>query len=317
MVHQNREKLMGKKFYPLCLFFPLVAVLSCASSAATVPGPESFYAGRSDFSLMAPGADLYINADVQSVRPILEVLALGGMTGAEIKDFLDMSDTLTAAVFRAETGRHFYAAASGRFPSVRGGVFLSNSRDWESRQSASGIPYWYSPQPGVSIFFNAKNAYLSDGDPFVPPPGVESPVALAELRKGAVLSGWMENPASAINRIAAAFGVPIEIPAERLVFAVFPLRDRANGTAKQSESYTAVMRLETPSPTQAKALVRIFIMAKAGLALADFSGNRDMEILARAFFSENPVEDGNALILKSSVMSGRDIALLFNTVAVY
>jgi hypothetical protein len=126
----------------------------------------------------------------------------------------------------------------------------------------------------------------------------------------------MENPASAINRIVAAFGVPIEIPAERLVFAVFPVKDTANRTG-QSESYTAVMRLETPSPTQAKALVRIFIMAKLGMALADFSQNRDMETLAKAFFSENPVEDGNALILKTSVMSGRDIALLFNTISVY
>jgi hypothetical protein len=266
---------------------------------------------------MAPGADLYISADVQSVRPILEVLALGGMTGAEIKDFLDMSDTLMAAIFRVETGRHFYAAAAGRFPSVRGGVFFSNSKDWESKQSASGIPYWYSQRSGLSVFLNAKNAYLSDGDPFVPSPGVESPPALAELRKGAVLSGWMEKPATAMNRIVAAFGVPIEIPAERLVFAVFPVRDTANRTARQSDSYTAVMRLETPSSTQAKALVRIFTMAKIGMALADFSENRDMETLAKAFFSENPVEDGNALILKTAVMSGRDIALLFNTISVY
>jgi hypothetical protein len=265
---------------------------------------------------MAPGADLYITADVPSTRPILEGLMLVGLTGAEIKDFLDISDTLTVSIFRRTTSPYFYAAASGKFPSARSGLFFSNSKDWERKQSASGIPYWYSQGSRLSVFLDSKNAYLSDGDPFVPPPGAESPAALAELRNGAVLSGWLENPASAINKIVAAFGVPIEIPAERLVFAVYPVVNTANKTAKASD-YTAVMRLETPSPTQAKALVRIFTMAKIGMALADFSQHQDMETLARAFFSDNPVEDGNALVLKTSVMNGRDIALLFNTISVY
>ncbi|MDR2663367.1 MAG: hypothetical protein LBC31_10275 [Treponema sp.] len=293
----------------------LVAVLAvwflAAAGCASLAGPEKYYAGRGDvFSLMAPGAELYVTAEVQAVRPILEGLLLGGMTGAELRDFLDMSDTLTAAVFEG-TGpadRHFYAAAAGNFPGVRGGLFFSASRDWEKKVSASGIEYWYSDKSRLSVFLNARNAYLSDGDPFVPPPGAESPPALEGLRQGAVLSGWMENPGSAINRIVAAFGVPIEIPSDRLVFSVYPAGD---------EEYAAVLRFETPTAAQAGALVRIFGLAKAGLALADFSEHPDMETLAEAFFAQAPRQDGNALILRTGVMSGGDLALLFNTISVY
>jgi hypothetical protein len=299
--------------YPgAALFAALTVCFFTAAGCASVPKPEDYYAGRRDvFSLMAPGAELYVNAEVQSVRPILEGLLLGGMTGAELKDFLDMSDTLTAAVFEG-TGseRHFYAAAHGNFPGVRGGLFFGVSRDWEKKVSAPGIEYWHSEKSRLSVFLSAKNAYLSDGDPFVPAPGAESPAALEGLRKGAVLSGWMENPSSAINRIVAGFGVPIEIPSDRLVFGVYPAGD-------DSEHYTAVLRFETLTAAQAGALVRIFALAKTGLALADFSGHPDMEILAGAFFAQAPLQDSNALILTTGVMSGRDLALLFNTISVY
>ncbi|MDR0448621.1 MAG: hypothetical protein LBH07_08120, partial [Treponema sp.] len=75
------------------LFFLLV-ICSCVSSPS-IPKPETYYKGRSGFSLMADGASLYITARVQSVRPILDSLELNGITGPEIKSFLDMSDVLT------------------------------------------------------------------------------------------------------------------------------------------------------------------------------------------------------------------------------
>ncbi|MDR1144070.1 MAG: hypothetical protein LBK77_07635 [Spirochaetaceae bacterium] len=311
MVCQTRKEILGK-LRNCAAGLALCFLAGCAS----VPRPENYYAGRKDtFALMAPGAELYITAEVRSVRPILEKLFLAGMTGADLKEFLDMSDTLTAAVFdEAGPARHFYAAAAGRFPGVRGGIFFGASRDWEKRVSAAGIDYWHSEKSRLSVFMGTKNAYFSDGDPFVPAPGAQSPPALEGLRRGSVLSGWMENPSSAINRIIAAFGLPIEIPANRLVFGVYPAGDAGEGL---EEYYTAVLRFETPTAAQAAALVRIFTMAKIGLETADFSGYRDMETLARAFFTENPVRDGNALVLTTGVMSGGDLALLFNVISLY
>ncbi|MDR0599151.1 MAG: hypothetical protein LBG84_03590 [Treponema sp.] len=261
---------------------------------------------------MPQGADLYISAEVKKARPILEGLSLGGVSGAGLGDFLDMTSTLTAAVFREEGragGRpRFYAAAAGKFPSARGGLFFGASRDWEKRVSAGGIGYWYSEKSGLAVFLGAKSAYLSHGDPFAPPPGAESPAALEELRKGAVLSGWLDNPAPAFKRIAAAFGIPLEIPARRLLFGVYP---------GKGEDYTAALTLETPSPIQAAALVRIFDLARRNIAGADFSSRPDLEALARALFAGVPRQEGAALILKTGTVSGRDLALLFNTISVY
>ena len=311
MVYQNYQSLIcGPRRKPLRfagygLFLALL--FSCAS---TPSAPETFYAGRSGFALMAEGADLYITADVQSSRPILDSLVLGGLKGSEIKSFLDMSDTLTAAIFPFPGERYFCAAASGRFPSGRGGFFFSTSKDWEKRTSSSGMSYWYSPQSRLSISLTSRFACLSDADPFIPPPGVQIPEALPALQRGSVLSGWVNNPAQALNRIIAAFEVPIEIPADRLLFAVYP-------ADKRNEKYNAVLRFETPTPTQAAALVRIFMLAKLGLALTDFSENKDMKTLAEALFFQTPRQDGSALILTTGTMNGSGLALLFNTISVY
>jgi len=292
------------------LIFALFSLLtaSCRTSPS-VPKPEDFYTGRSGFALMADGAELYITADVQSARPILDNIVLGGLSGAEIKRFLDMSDILTAAVFHSAK-RHFYAAAIGKFPSAAGGFFFSTSKDWEKRLSASGMPYWYSDQSRLSISLNSGAAYLSDTDPFVPPPGTRIPESLPALQKGAVLCGWMNNPSETFNRIIASFEVPIEIPADRLLFAVYP-----EGNSKTAQ-YTAALRFETPTPTQAAALARIFSLARMGLAGADFSGRENLKALAEALFSQDPKAEGNALILKTGTMKGRDLALLFNAILV-
>jgi hypothetical protein len=116
---QNCKKLRIY-FYFLLVFFLLAA---CTS----VPKPESFYKGRSGFSLMPEAAPLYIMAEVQPVRPVLDSLVIGGVSGAEIKKFLDMSDFITLAVYPNHGKRHFYAAATGKFPGAGGGLFFSAS----------------------------------------------------------------------------------------------------------------------------------------------------------------------------------------------
>jgi len=311
MVNQNYQKLkIFSGFFPL--FFLL---FSCASTPTT----EKFYKGRSGFGLMAEGASLYITADVQSVRPIVDALVLGGLSGSEIKQFLDMTDILTAAIFNSPGERHFYAAAAGNFPSGRVGYFFSTNKDWEKKVSASGLSYWHSARSGLSASISANKAYLSDRDPFVNAPGARVPEALPPMQKDSVLSGWMNNPSPAINRLIAALEVPIEIPAELLLFAVYREDDVKTAKSKKAEEqkYTALLRFETRASAQAAGLVTIFTMARMGIALADFSERREMEALAKAFFSRNPRQDGNALIIQTGTMNGKDLALLFNAISVY
>ena len=301
MAGKNSKKLKTAFCY-LCLFFLL---FSCASA----PKPDTFYKGRSGFGLMPEGASFYLMAEVQSVRPILDSLVFGGMSGAEIKDFLDMSDELTLAAFQNPGDRHFYAAAAGKFPNVGGGLFFSTSKDWEKKTSASGMPYWYSAKSMLSVSINARAAYLSDADPFVKGPGAKVPEALVAMQKGAVLSGWMNDPSGAIKKLIASFEIPIEIPAERFLFAIY--------SEDENNLYTATLRFEMASNTQAAGLVGIFSLARLGIAFADFSEHKEMETLAKAFFSRNPAQDGNALVLQTGKISGKDLALLFNIISVY
>jgi len=288
----------------LILLFAVFLVFACAS----VPKPDNFYQGRSGFALLADGGELYITAKVQSVRPILNSLALGGMSGAELKDFFDMSDIFTAVFFPPTDVWHFYAAASGNFPSTRGGIYFGSSKSWEKKTSASGLPYWYSPQSRLAVSLSSKMAYLSDTDPFVPPPGAQVPEALLPLQKGAVLSGWMNDPDRAFSKAAAIFPVPVTIPAKRMLFAVYP---------QPSGQYSTVLHLETQNPAQASALARVFALAKLALGTANFNGKSDMEILAKAFFSQTPKTEENVVIINTGVMEGKNLALLFNTFTVY
>jgi hypothetical protein len=309
-------------FAALCVLF-----VTCATS----PKPEAFYADRGDnFALMAPGADIYLTADVEATRPILEQLSFGGFGGGEISQFLGMTSSMTAALYNSGP-RRFLAAASGKYPSMRGGIFFSASKDWVKTKSASGIEYWHSDKSALSVYLGSSSAYVSDADPFVPAPGAESPAGLADLRAGAVLSGWMDKPGAPLSRVIAALGVPLQIPADRLVFGVYRaektaepggIRDSSGveKTSAETGSYQATLRLETPSETQAAALVRIFTMAKLASAFIDFSAmesGADLASLAAVFLSNVPERNGSVLTLKTGIMSGRDIALLFNTLSVY
>jgi hypothetical protein len=57
-------------------------------------------------------------------------------------------------------------------------------------------------------------------------------------------------------------------------------------------------------------------LVKIGIALADFSEREELRPLMEAFFSQNPTADGSALILDTGIMTGKDLALLFNAIAV-
>jgi hypothetical protein len=272
---------------------------------------------------MAPGADIYLTADVAAARPILDRLSLGGLEGGEISRFLDMTNSLTAALYGSGS-RRFLAAANGKYPSARGGIFFSASKDWTKAKSASGIEYWHSGKSALSVYLGPSAAYVSDADPFVSAPGAESPAGLEDIGTGAVLYGWMEKPDASLDRIIAAVGLPIRIPADRLLFGVYPAEtpeSPPSGEKKSAEndgSYRIALRLETPGETQAAALVRIFTMARRAMAFVDFSAmESDVAILAGIFLSGVPEQNGSALTLETGLMSGRDIALLFNTLSLY
>ncbi|MDR2768730.1 MAG: hypothetical protein LBB82_10445 [Treponema sp.] len=310
MVYKDRESLRPKGL-ALCsraLFaFLFVFFFSCKS----VPTPEKFYAGRTDpFTVTAEGAELYFAALLPAARPLIEKMTLGSISGAAAGDFIDHAGMIIAAVYPEHSPRRFIGAAQGKFPSARGGIYMSGSRDWEKAVSASGIEYWRSGASNLSLYLGARRVFFSDGDPFAPPPGAVSPAALDGLKRNAVLYGWLENAGESLDKIIASLGVPLSVPAQKLLFAVYP-------AGSEEDAYRAVLRLETPGVSQAMALTRILGMAAAGLAGADLSAYREFESVARALFGGSFEQSGDAVIITTMTLRSGELALLFTTLTLY
>jgi hypothetical protein len=103
-------------------------------------------------------------------------------------------------------------------------------------------------------------------------------------------------------------GIPIQIPADQLLFGVYPAG---------AGQYETVLRLETASASRARAVVNLFSMAQLFASSMDFSKSGALQSVAAAFFTNIPVQDDAALILRTGAMDAKDIALLFNTLSLY
>ncbi|MDR2181683.1 MAG: hypothetical protein LBN92_03280 [Treponema sp.] len=307
MAYQDRESVKRGRCFRALFAVLVVFFFSCKSA----PTPEQFYAGRTDpFAVTADGAELYFAALLPDARPIIEGMTLGNLSGAAAGDFIDHAGMIIAAVYPENSPRRFIVAASGQFPSARGGIYMSGSRDWEKAVSASGIEYWRSGASNLSLYLGARHVFLSDGDPFAPPPGAASPAALDGLKRNAVLYGWLENAGESLSTIIASLGVPLSIPAQKLLFAVYP-------AGPEEAAYRAVLRLETAGASPAMALTRILGMAAEGMAGTDFSGYREFESVVKALFGGNVEQSGDAVIITTMPLPAGELALLFTTLTLY
>jgi hypothetical protein len=168
---------------------------------------------------------------------------------------------------------------------------------------------------------------VSDGEPFSAAPGPEAPVALAELRRGAVLAGWVPDAAGygaelltrTLSRFAGGGKIPLQIPAEQLVFGVYKTVDQGE---TGEPVFEARLRVETPSVSHARALASILSMLRlfmAGGGAGDGSpgGESPLAVFGAALLSGPPVQDGSALVLRAPGLKAGDIALLFTMFSLY
>jgi hypothetical protein len=175
-----------------------------------------------------------------------------------------------------------------------------------------GDHYYHSPGYGFSVVLERNRALLSDQDPYAGEGGVTPPEKLAELRGDAILAGWMENPGPAVNRFLTGLGIPIQVPANRLQFAVHEAPAQEN-----IHRYTAAIRLETSSTTQAGALAALISMARMVMGGAKPTDAGGLMALAIVLFANPPVLDGQDLIVHTGEMGEGEIALLFSRFSLY
>ncbi|GHV69833.1 hypothetical protein AGMMS49928_14210 [Spirochaetia bacterium] len=287
--------------------FLAASLLILAVSCATKPkGPVTFDSG--DFALLAPGGSVYCAVNVAASRLILDNLSLEGINGRDMAQVLDRTDSAVAAFYPPESGRSFMAAARGRYSF--GTMFFSSASGWKKQKSVNGGSYWYSAARKISVSLKSRLAQISDRDPFLKAPGAEVPEGFALLTRNAAMAGWVNNAGEHLDRLFENLGIPLQIPAERLLFGIYAVSDEgAPGTG--APGYEAVVRLETPSAGHARGLVNLISMVGALAASAEGFP----EAIA-PFFAQRPQQDEAALIIRTGIMSEAQITLLFNLFSV-
>jgi hypothetical protein len=278
---------------------------SCASGPQKV---AALYGARADdFAALAPGGMAYLWVKLPESRPLLNLFLGENSGGKQTVEILDHTESAVAALYEASGGsaRRFLAAARGTYPNAN--LALALSAGWKKTKSPTGLSYWHSSQAGLSVALGAGQAFVSDGDPFVLQPGVAVPETFAAMREGAAAAGWLPG-AEPLNRYLGALGIPIEIPADRVLFGLYPVDGAGEFRAE------AVFRLETPSVSQARALAAIFSMAH--LVLGNLDRTDSASSFALLLFANPPELDGKALIIHAGILDETGLALLLSLFSV-
>ena len=319
------------------LLFVFFLFVSCASApkASFSAGDES-----AELSLLPAGAKLYLWADTVQARPLLDALSFEGKSGKDAGRILDSTETAAAALLNDGQDRRFFLAALGDYPRVRANFSLTFSKGWKKQKGSTGNSYWYSKNDNIALALGSNLALVSDTDPWVDFPKETPPETFREFRQATVLAGWMPNPSVALNGFLESLGVPLKIPAEELFFGVDRLpaalpaalpadkaaeADAQGNSSAASGQWELILRIRTPSASQARSLLSLFSMARFFIQRGMAGGGGDMDDLlpmspqeaAALLFANVPEQDGEYLTLRTAPMNEDRIALLFNTFSVY
>ena len=298
--------------------------LSCATSpkAGAVKGD-----GSPDFSVLPAGAEVYLWADVERARPILEALSFAGLEGKNASQVLERTDTAVAALYGEGAPRRFFMAGWGKYPNLRAGFSMGLSRDWKKIKSETGSRYWYSKSNNLGVALGSDLAFASDGDPFFNGAhSTEAPLGFEKFRRSSVLSLWLNEPAVPLNRFMDNLGIPIQIPAEDLFLGAVRIPANATSTNVSSPNegfpnegspnlWELVFRIKTQSVNQARSLLTIFSMARY---FVQQTPNAEIPMEIAALLFANPPElEGEFLTIRTPPLSEGRIALLLQLFTLY
>ncbi|MDR3115960.1 MAG: hypothetical protein LBU25_10635 [Treponema sp.] len=285
---------MGR-LIPILLLFA-----SCATSPKRQVLPEA-----APFAGFPEGALVYLYVDTVKARPILEAISLERIGGdkSTIAAALDKTTSVVAALYPQGASRRFLVAARGRYPTFQASLSFTFSAAWKKRRSETGVSYWHSPQRGISVLLSPEEAYISDGDPVLVRglSSPQTPEAFASFSEHAVLAGWLTEGAMPFNYLLSSLEIPLQIPAGQVFFRLQP-----------SEGYyQGMIRIETPSVSQAKALVSLFSIARL------FMANLDLQEWGAILFAYPPIQDGATVHIHTALLDAQEVALLFSRFSLY
>ncbi|MDR0316440.1 MAG: hypothetical protein LBH97_06025 [Treponema sp.] len=289
------------------IYYSLLAAvffLSCQ----TAPKFSDPLLDGSNFIPLEPGASAYIFADVQQARPVLDFFPIPEMNDKYVIQIIDKTKSAVMGIYPAESGRQFQLAGWGNYPSGRGGLALGMNKSWKKNRSAGGYSYWYSEANRLSVNMSTSQIYASTSrttapsDPFGA--GIEFPDAFNEFRRGSFLACWLDTPGPLLNTIFQSMGLPLQIPVELIFISL------AQANSESAGAYEALIRMKTPSASQARGLAAMISMAR--LFTSGNSGGDGLAALTPVLFANAPVQDSDSLIIKTAPLGEKEIALLFN-----
>jgi hypothetical protein len=286
---------------PACALVAALVLASCATL------PRGTVAERDEFAALGGGAVLYLRVDTQRARPVLEAIAKqlpSDMGAKRVSQLLDRTESAAFALFAAGSPRRYLIATRGRFPTGTGAFSLALNSEWRKQTAASGKKYWRSTS-GVSLAFSRDSALISDGEPFGTLVPLDRPAAYSSYIDGALLSGWIPEPAVLISSLLGEAGSQIRLPVDSLVFVLV--------RAEEPDHFVLESRLAAPSPERARSLSIILNLARSSLK----GNSSSTAVLMAQLFSEQPALDGKTLILRSTPMTSEEIALLCASISIH
>ena len=302
---------------PLCLcerFFSVVLLFLLISCATSPKAGAMLEDGTPDFSFLPAGAKVFLWADVEQAKPLLEALPFAASAGRDASRIMDLTDTALAGLYPKEGSRSFFIAGWGNYPSLRAGASMGLSRNWKKIKSETGNRYWYSCSNKLGVAMGSSLAFASDGDPFSPGLGRDpAPQGFNEFRRGCVLSGWLDDPAVPLGRFMDNMGIPIQIPAEDFLFGA---------VSAPEDSWEFIFRIRTQSASQARSLLTLMGMARLFLqqapeGSADGASSGSLLDFAALLFANPAVQEGEYLTIRTGRLSQDRMALLLGSFPVY
>ncbi|MCL2442480.1 MAG: hypothetical protein FWD13_03345 [Treponema sp.] len=297
------------------IFVTLLLIILFVSCQTITPMPDVFLED-SQFVPLDTGAAVYIFADVNEARQIIELLPIDELKDKQTKQLLDRTSYITAALFPPESGQRFQLAAWGNYPSSQADFAFTFDKNWKKQRSATGKNFWHSKANRLSISMTSRQAFVAASlndtpfDPLTALPGAEIPEGYAAFRQGVPLSCWLENPGSMITRMLNDAGLPLDFTVQKLFINIFPLSYTSEHLLSNQNRYEAVIRFQFGSVSHARNLA--FLLSLAGRFVQD-----DTDLIVSILLSNPPVHDGHNVDIKTSVLNETELISLFSVFSIF
>jgi hypothetical protein len=303
----------------LCAASVIFFLASCATGPKVTGIDEASPTDvlRNDFSELAAGGSAYIYVDVPEMRPVLDQIQFGNISGADggAKDVLDRTETGVIGMYPKESERSFMISANGKFPVFQSSIAMTFSPAWKKIKSETGIKYWRSEENNLSLALSSQKAYLSDGEPFLEiadlkNAAVDVPEQFYQIRKNAVMAGWVDKAGTKINTFLSNTGIPIQIPADTMLVGFYASTE----SSSENPLYDGTIHLEFPTVSQAKAVSTILGFAKIMLVDA-IDDSQTLGKILKSLLSNSPNLDENIIKMNMENLNAEELASLFNIFA--